>query len=133
MKKILFSIFLLPYFFNSIAQDKTVEELKAEASKQIKKDPNDTVPKTWKKGGLLNINFNQSALSNWAAGGENSTLALTSFFNAFIEAVAPTRVSFLFSLLMIALKVFCATVVPVINRQNKMILFFIVDFIIMTL
>jgi hypothetical protein len=65
------------------AQDKTVEELKAEASKQIKKDPNDSIPKVWKKGGVFNINFNQAALSNWAAGGDNSSLSLASFFNAY--------------------------------------------------
>jgi hypothetical protein len=65
------------------AQDKTVEELKTEASKQIKKDPNDSIPKVWKKGGVFNINFNQAALSNWAAGGDNSSLSLASFFNAY--------------------------------------------------
>jgi Protein of unknown function (DUF3078) len=65
------------------AQDKTVEELKTEASKQIKKEPNDTIPKVWKKGGVFNINFNQAALSNWAAGGDNSSLSLASFFNAY--------------------------------------------------
>ena len=66
MKRIYLFILLLEAFFLASAQDKTVEELKAEASKQIKKDPNDTLPKVWKKGGLLNINFNQAALSNWA-------------------------------------------------------------------
>src|ERR1700727_2342472 len=65
------------------AQDKTVEELKAEASKQIKKEPNDTIPKVWKRGGVFNINFNQAALSNWSAGGDNSSLSLASFFNAY--------------------------------------------------
>src|SRR5580692_3924456 len=65
------------------SQDKTVEELKAEASKQIKKNASDTIPKVWKKGGVFNINFNQAALSNWAAGGDNSSLSLASFFNAY--------------------------------------------------
>jgi hypothetical protein len=83
MKRVYLFSLLLGAFFISSAQDKTVEELKAEASKQIKKDPNDTLPKVWKKGGLLNINFNQAALSNWSAGGDNSSLSLTSFFNAY--------------------------------------------------
>jgi hypothetical protein len=66
------------------AQDKTVQDLKNEAtSKTIKKDPNDTIPKTWKKGGLYNLNFNQDALSNWAAGGDNSSLSLSTFLNLY--------------------------------------------------
>jgi len=65
------------------AQDKTVEELKAEASRQVTKNPNDTIPKVWKLGGVFNINFNQAALSNWSAGGDNSSISLASFLNAY--------------------------------------------------
>jgi hypothetical protein len=83
MKGVLLCVCLLFSAVLMQAQDKTVEELKAEASKQITKNPNDTVPKVWKKGGVFNVNFNQSALSNWAAGGENSSLSLASFFNAY--------------------------------------------------
>jgi len=62
------------------AQDKTVEELKKEASREIKKDPNDTIPKIWKKGGLFNLTFNQAALSNWSAGGDKSSISFNSQF-----------------------------------------------------
>jgi hypothetical protein len=83
MKRTISALLIIFCVFKTWAQDKTVEELKAEASKQIKKDPNDTIPKVWKKGGVFNINFNQAALSNWAAGGDNSSLSLASFFNAY--------------------------------------------------
>ncbi len=76
MKKIFLGVMVLLIVTSTEAQDKTVQELKAEASKEIKKDPNDTIPKVWKKGGLVSLTFNQAALSNWAAGGENSSVSL---------------------------------------------------------
>jgi hypothetical protein len=68
-----------------IAQDKTVEELRKEAAREIKKekDPNDTIPKTWRKGGLFNINFGQTSLTNWAAGGDQLALNFNGFLNLF--------------------------------------------------
>ena len=57
--------------------------MKNEASREIKKDANDTIPKIWKTGGLFNINFNQAALSNWSAGGDKSSLSLNTFLHAF--------------------------------------------------
>jgi len=60
------------------AQDKDLQNIKKEASQEIKKDPNDTIPKIWKTGGLFTLTFNQAALSNWAAGGDKSSLALNS-------------------------------------------------------
>jgi hypothetical protein len=83
MKKILFSLAAILCTYWSVAQDKTVQELKDEASRSIQKDPNDTVPKLWKTGGLLSLNFNQGSQSNWAAGGENSSLALSTFLHAY--------------------------------------------------
>jgi hypothetical protein len=40
------------------------------------------VDTSWKRGGMIGLNFNQVALSNWAAGGENSIsgIALFSYF-----------------------------------------------------
>ena len=78
---IIFLYFLFGYLAN--AQDKSVQEMRSEASRAIKKDPNDTIPKIWKTGGLLRLTFTQGAQDNWAAGGENSSLALSSFFNGF--------------------------------------------------
>ena len=68
-----------------MAQDKTVEELRKEAAREIKKekDPNDTIPKIWRKGGLFNINFGQTSLTNWAAGGDQLALNFNGFLNLF--------------------------------------------------
>ena len=74
MKKILLFSLLVSAGQMITAQDKTVQDLKTAGSKSITKDPNDTIPKTWKTGGLFNVNFGQTSLSNWAAGGDNLTL-----------------------------------------------------------
>ena len=60
-----------------------MQDLKAAASREIKKDPNDTIPKVWKKGGIYNLTFNQAALSNWSAGGDKSSLSLSTFLHTF--------------------------------------------------
>jgi hypothetical protein len=65
------------------AQDKTVEELRKEAAREIKKDPNDTIPKIWRKGGLFNVNFGQTSLTNWAAGGDQFALNVNGYLNLF--------------------------------------------------
>jgi len=66
-----------------IAQDKTVEELRKEAAREIKKDPNDTIPKIWRTGGIFNFNFGQTSLTNWAAGGDQLALNINGFLNLF--------------------------------------------------
>jgi hypothetical protein len=83
MKKIVFCILSVFSLLVSRAQDKTVQEMRDEASRTIKKDPNDTIPKVWKTGGLLRLTLTQSAQSNWAAGGDNNTLGLSSFFSGY--------------------------------------------------
>jgi len=83
MKKISVSLIMLFLAFSIFAQDKTVQDLKSASSREIKKDANDTIPKTWKKGGLFNLNFNQAALSNWSAGGDKSSLSLQTFLNVY--------------------------------------------------
>lgn len=82
MKKLLLLI-LLFFFLFSNAQDKTVEKLKEELNKTIKKDPNDTIPKIWKTGGLFNLNLSQGSLSNWAAGGDKFSLSLNSILSVY--------------------------------------------------
>lgn len=62
----------------SWAQDQTVKQLQADANKTISKDASDTSRKLWKTGGLLNLNLNQGALKNWAAGGDKSSLSIAS-------------------------------------------------------
>jgi Protein of unknown function (DUF3078) len=83
MKKICVSLLVIFFVLNVSAQDKTVQELKTEAARDIKKDPNDTIPKTWKVGGLYSLNFNQAALSNWSAGGDKSSISLATFLDAY--------------------------------------------------
>lgn len=83
MKKIVFSALSLMSYYAGLAQDKTVQQMRDEASRTIKKDPNDTIAKIWKTGGLLRLTFTQGAQDNWAAGGEKSTIGLASFFNGF--------------------------------------------------
>ncbi len=81
MKKIFLSAALLAIILSANAQDQTVQDLKAAGSKAITKDPNDTIPKIWKTGGLFNLTFGQTSLSNWAAGGDDLSLNVNGFLN----------------------------------------------------
>lgn len=67
------------------AQDDTVKKLKADAAREIKKekDPADTIPQAWKRGGVYNLTLAQGSLSNWAAGGDEFSLSLNSLFSVF--------------------------------------------------
>ncbi len=75
MKRI-FPVVLFLIVINTQAQDKTVNDLKAESEKKIAKDASDTIPKIWKKGGLISLNLAQTSLSNWAAGGDDFSLSV---------------------------------------------------------
>ena len=68
------------------AQDQTVKDLKANATKEIKKEKIDS-GKTWKSGGLFNLNFGQGSQSNWSAGGDDFSLSINSYlgFYAFYK------------------------------------------------
>ncbi len=68
---------------SAIAQDETIRQLKTDADKSIKKDPADTVPRIWRKGGLYNINISQGSLTNWAAGGDDFSLAVNSLLSLY--------------------------------------------------
>lgn len=86
MKKMLWSILLCSVVFASTrvnAQDATVKEMKDASGKTVAKDPNDTIPQVWKKGGLLSLNVNQGSLSNWAAGGDRASLSIASLVNLY--------------------------------------------------
>lgn len=65
------------------AQDATVTGLKKDSEKEIKKDPKDTIPRTWKTGGTFNLNVNQGSLSNWSAGGEDFSFSVNAYLNLF--------------------------------------------------
>jgi hypothetical protein len=74
---------LLILLLQANAQDTEVKKLQAESAKAIKKDPQDTVTKIWKTGGLFSLNISQGSLSNWAAGGDDFSLSLNSIFNGY--------------------------------------------------
>ncbi|MEY4051226.1 MAG: hypothetical protein RIR64_211 [Bacteroidota bacterium] len=82
MKKWLVSLLCVFMFTALSAQDLVVAKLRSETSRNIKKEV-DTTHWNWKTGGLYNFNLSQSSLSNWAAGGDNFNMALTSYFNYF--------------------------------------------------
>ena len=83
MKRGLASLLLLAAFSVVKAQDGTVKNLKKDSEKSIAKDPNDTIPKKWKLGGLFNLNINEGSLSNWAAGGDKFSFSLNSYLNLY--------------------------------------------------
>ncbi|HEX4875171.1 MAG TPA: DUF3078 domain-containing protein [Chitinophagaceae bacterium] len=68
---------------SAFAQDQTIKALQGDAGKAIKKDAADTSKKTWKKGGLYSLNISQASLSNWAAGGDDFSLAINSLLSLY--------------------------------------------------
>jgi Protein of unknown function (DUF3078) len=83
MTKLCLFVFMTFLVLCSKAQDPTVTDLKKDASRSITKDPKDTIPKTWKMGGLFNLNINQGSLSNWAGGGEKFSFSLNSYLTLY--------------------------------------------------
>lgn len=81
MKRLSIFVLCVLLAVSANAQDGTVKELKKEAEKVIAKDPADTVPRTWRLGGVCNVNVNQGSLSNWAAGGDKFSFSLNSYLN----------------------------------------------------
>ena len=77
MRKLILYLIITSLFVQLNAQDGTVKQIQAESSKAVKSiDSNG-----WKKSGTFILNLSQGALSNWAAGGENSTLGINGIFN----------------------------------------------------
>jgi len=83
MQKVALALTLLLITVSSIAQDKTVQELRTESGKSITKDDKDTTAKTWKKGGMFNGTFGQTSLQNWAAGGDQFSFNANGLVNLF--------------------------------------------------
>src|SRR5438128_12239700 len=82
MKKLL--LLITPVIaISCFAQDKEIKDLSTQSQRSITKDPHDTIPKVWKVGGMFSLNVSQGSLSNWAAGGEDFSLALTNVDNLF--------------------------------------------------
>jgi hypothetical protein len=82
MRAITLSLLLLTVI-HSHAQDLSVRSLQAESFKYLEKIPVDTSVKNWKKGGIYNLNISQASLSNWAAGGDDFSLAVNSLLSLF--------------------------------------------------
>src|SRR5215471_15011434 len=76
--------FLLIKFVCAAQDDIPVKVVPTEIFRSVKKDANDTMHWTWKRGGLANLNIAQGSLSNWAAGGDKFSMALTSYVNYFV-------------------------------------------------
>ncbi len=63
--------------------DIPVRTLPTEVFRTITK-PADTTKWRWKRGGLANLNMAQGSQKNWAAGGDNFSLALTTYVNYYV-------------------------------------------------
>ncbi|MDP4285796.1 MAG: DUF3078 domain-containing protein [Bacteroidota bacterium] len=74
------------FSINSYGQDQSVKDMSTSATKEIKKEKIDS-GKTWKTGGLFNLNFGQGSQSNWAAGGDDFSLSIATYlgFHAFYK------------------------------------------------
>ncbi len=75
-------VFYIIWPLTGHAQDPAILNLKSEASKQILKNPKDTVPEVWKVGAMFSVNLAQGSLSNWAAGGDDFSLTVSSYASA---------------------------------------------------
>ncbi|PZR29631.1 MAG: hypothetical protein DI535_02670 [Citrobacter freundii] len=83
MRKILILLTICASSTFAIAQDQTIKKLKSDAERSIAKDAADTTSKVWKKGGSYGLNISQGSLSNWAAGGDDFSLAVNSVLNLY--------------------------------------------------
>lgn len=77
MKKTFVLLVLLAISLDILSQDAIIRKLQSESLRTIKKDIPDSAWKKWKAGALYNINVGQSSLSNWAAGGDDFSLTIS--------------------------------------------------------
>lgn len=64
------------------AQDQTVKDLQSGSSREIKKEGIDS-SKAWNTGGIFTLNVGQGSQSNWAAGGDDFSFSLASYFGLY--------------------------------------------------
>ncbi len=84
MKNIVLFTVLISLFNFSFGQEIPIKPLITETTnKSINKEA-DTSKWNWKRGGLVNFSLAQGSLSNWAAGGDNFSLAVSSYLNYFV-------------------------------------------------
>lgn len=87
-KNILFSALLLAMTFQASAQDGKHENDRNDLINSVNTKvenyaKDDTTNKTWKIGGLFNLNGSQTSLSNWAAGGDNFAMSINAVANGY--------------------------------------------------
>jgi len=69
--------------YSVYAQDKTIKNLQIESGTLSSKLPADTSKKRWKAGGLYRLSLGQGTLSNWAAGGDDFSLNISTALNLY--------------------------------------------------
>jgi hypothetical protein len=74
----------------SLAQNMAVTRLRNETARNVTRVA-DTGYFNWKQGGMYNFNLSQSSLSNWAAGGDNFNMSLSSYFNYYAYFQKPRQ------------------------------------------
>jgi hypothetical protein len=73
---------LLAVATNCQAQDQTVRELQSQSTREIKKSKFDS-SKIWNTGGQFDLNLAQGSQSNWAAGGDDFSFSINSYFGLY--------------------------------------------------
>lgn len=87
MKHRIFLLFFSIFFaVDAMAQEIPVIVLPNEVFRTIKKqkDPVDTIAWVMKRSGSNKLTVNQGSLKNWAAGGDEFSLAINNYFNYFL-------------------------------------------------
>jgi hypothetical protein len=77
-----FLMVLLAVATNCQAQDQTVRDLQSQSTRQIKKSKIDS-SKIWNTGGQFDLNLAQGSQSNWAAGGDDFSFSINSYFGLY--------------------------------------------------
>lgn len=80
--KNLFLLMAVALTATGYAQDETVKKLSEDTRREVKKD-SDTIPRMWRRGGIIGANLNQGSLKNWAAGGDDYALSINSLVSLF--------------------------------------------------
>ncbi|MBX2932576.1 MAG: DUF3078 domain-containing protein [Chitinophagaceae bacterium] len=84
MKQSVLLIFLLvSSVYIVYAQEIPVKRISGEIFKNVKKEK-DTTTWRWKRNGIVGANIAQGSLSNWAAGGDNFSLSINTFFSYYL-------------------------------------------------
>ena len=82
--KIILLVFVFAFPHSIHAQDKVIRTLQLESGSVSPKIPAlDTSRQAWKKGGLYRLSLGQGSLSNWAAGGDDFSINVSTTLNLY--------------------------------------------------